>query len=163
LSSLSSLKPHFLWKEYLFSKHKFVKNQEWDSLYVCAHFISQLSFIKEWSQLLFLFPKIAEVGRTPFVFLFSLKIIGIILYVYKSVVSFLFQKPPLGYDQLLNTNKPKTKYDLCVRVSSWISQSILKFPYQSSILLITSIILPRSLPNQGSSFLKTISRFSQYV
>jgi hypothetical protein len=54
-----------------------------------------------------MFPKIAEVGRTTFVFLFSMKIMGIILYVYKSVVSFLFQKPPLGYDQLLNTNKQK--------------------------------------------------------
>jgi hypothetical protein len=49
-SSLSTLKLYFLWKEYLSSKQKFIKNQEWGSLYVTTHSILQISFIKEFSQ-----------------------------------------------------------------------------------------------------------------
>jgi hypothetical protein len=58
-----------------------------------THIILQISFIKVFSQLPFLFSKIAKMGILP--------------KVYKCICGFYFPKIPLGYGQPLNANQPK--------------------------------------------------------
>jgi hypothetical protein len=82
------MKGVFIFKTQVYQK---IRNEAHS--YMSTHFILQISFIKVFSQLLFLFSKIAEMGILP--------------KVYKCICGFYFPKTPLVYGRPLNANQPK--------------------------------------------------------
>jgi hypothetical protein len=107
---------------------------------VCTHFISQIYFIKVFSQVLFLFLEIAEMGRIPLWYYSCLRK----LWEYhpsfiKVFVDFIFYKTPLGHDHLFNANQPKRIPRICVCVCAYLNLKI-----YLKVSLSTPIMYPRS-------------------